>query len=169
MIGHSDQGVVTSSITSGRYERLTSFAVAGGCPTAATLSSFGRGSGSPRGWTVTWEVREVFTVKRDVLGRYGSLATAARSSTRVAPRKPTSGFSPSKMSSEVFRFQPSIQRLPPRALYKVVALLTRLERGVSADPAGGRSNLQFERGQSLNMGRAAAAARVQPGASNRPT
>ena len=69
MIGFSDQGVVTLSIASGRYERLTSFGQwPVWLPDSRHLLFVSKGSGFYVVDSVTKEVREVFSSRRDVLG-----------------------------------------------------------------------------------------------------
>ena len=69
MIGYSDQGIVTLAIGSGRYERLTSFGQwPVWLPDSRHLLFVSAGSGFHVVDGVTREVREVFAVKRDVLG-----------------------------------------------------------------------------------------------------
>ena len=69
MISYSDQGVVALSVASGRYERLTSL---GRWPVwlsdSRHLLFVSAGSGFHVVDSVTREVLEVYTVRRDVLG-----------------------------------------------------------------------------------------------------
>ena len=89
MIGFSDQGVVTLSIASGRYERLTSFGQwPVWLPDSRHLLYVSAGSGFHAVDSVTREVREVFTVRRDVLGpprltRDGSQVVYSRRTTEA--------------------------------------------------------------------------------------
>jgi Tol biopolymer transport system component len=89
MIGYSDQGVVTLSIASGRYERLTSFGQwPVWLPDSRHLLYVSAGSGFHAVDSVTREVREVFTVRRDVLGpprltRDGSQVVYSRRTTEA--------------------------------------------------------------------------------------
>ncbi len=89
MIGYSDQGVVTLSIASGRYERLTSFGQwPVWLPDSRNLLFVSAGSGFHAVDSVTREVREVFTVRRDVLGpprltRDGSQVVYSRRTTEA--------------------------------------------------------------------------------------
>jgi Tol biopolymer transport system component len=69
MIGYSDQGVVTLSMASGQYERLTSFGQwPVWLPDSRHLLFVSGGSGFHVVDSETGEVSEVFTVRRDVLG-----------------------------------------------------------------------------------------------------
>jgi Tol biopolymer transport system component len=89
MIGYSDQGVVTLSIASGRYERLTSFGQwPVWLPDSRHLLFVSAGSGFHVVDTVTREVSEVFSVRRDVLGpprltRDGSKVVYSRRTTEA--------------------------------------------------------------------------------------
>jgi Tol biopolymer transport system component len=89
MIGYSDQGIITLSIASGKYERLTSFGQwPVWLPDSRHLLFVSDGSGFHAVDSVTREVREVFTVRRDVLGppritRDGSLIVYSRRTTEA--------------------------------------------------------------------------------------
>jgi hypothetical protein len=89
MIGYSDQGVATLSIAAGQYERLTSFGQWPVClPDSRHLLFVSAGSGFHAVDSVTREVREVFTVRRDVLGpprltRDGSQVVYSRRTTEA--------------------------------------------------------------------------------------
>ena len=89
MIGYSDQGVVTLSMASGRYDRLTSFGQwPVWLPDSRHLLYVSAGSGFHVVDSVTREVREVFTVRRDVLGpprltRDGSQVVYSRRTTEA--------------------------------------------------------------------------------------
>jgi Tol biopolymer transport system component len=89
MIGYSDQGVVTLSMASGQYDRLTSFGQwPVWLPDSRHLLYVSAGSGFHVVDSVTREVREVFTVRRDVLGpprltRDGSQVVYSRRTTEA--------------------------------------------------------------------------------------
>jgi len=89
MIGVSDQGVVTLSMASGRYEQLTSFGQwPVWLPDSRHLLFVSAGSGFHVVDSVSREVREVFTVRRDVLGpprltRDGSQVVYSRRTTEA--------------------------------------------------------------------------------------